>query len=144
MGINTVKYAASGVEGIGFAIPINDAMPIAKDLIDRGYVAGRPLIGVTLIEVTNQLAAINNIPVGLYVNNVQPGTAADEGGVKFGDVITKADGKEVTTVAELNEIRNSKKVGDPLELDIYRDGKNINITIYLKEDRTSIQNGIEN
>ena len=144
VGINTVKYAASGVEGIGFAIPINDAMPIAKDLIDRGYVAGRPLIGVTLIEVTNQLAAINNIPVGLYVNNVQPGTAADEGGVKFGDVITKADGKEVTTVAELNEIRNSKKVGDPLELDIYRDGKNINITIYLKEDRTSIQNGIEN
>ena len=144
VGINTVKYAASGVEGIGFAIPINDAMPIAKDLIDKGYVAGRPLIGVTLIEVTNQLAAINNIPVGLYVNNVQPGTAADEGGVKFGDVITKADGKEVTTVAELNEIRNSKKVGDPLELDIYRDGKNINITIYLKEDRTSIQNGIEN
>ena len=144
VGINTVKYAASGVEGIGFAIPINDAMPIARDLIDRGYVSGRPLIGVTLIEVTNQLAAINNIPVGLYVNNVQPGSAASEGGVKIGDVIVKADGKEVATVAELNEIRNSKKVGDPLEFEIYRDGKNITLTIYLKEDRTNIQTGIEN
>ncbi len=144
VGINTVKYAASGVEGIGFAIPINDAMPIAKDLIDHGYVAGRPLIGVSLIEVTNQLAAINNIPVGLYVNNVEPDSAASEGGIKVGDVIVKADGKEVATVAALNEIRDSKKVGDPLEFEIYRDGKNITLTVHLKEDKTTVQKGIEN
>ena len=136
IGINTVKYAASGVEGIGFAIPINDVIPIVRDLVDKGYVSGRPFIGITPIEVTKQLAAVNNIPEGLYVANVVPGSAAELGGIKTGDVITGADGKEVKTASELNEIRDSKKIGEELKLDVYRDGKNITVTIYLKEDKS--------
>lgn len=142
IGINTVKYAASGVEGIGFAIPINDAMPIVEDLIAKGYVSGRPLIGVALIEVTPQLAYMNNIPEGLYVSSVEPGSAASDGGIRTGDVIIKADGEKVNSVDSLNEIRDTKQVGQPLTLEVYRNGKNIEITIYLKEDKTALSNGI--
>ena len=142
IGINTVKYAASGVEGIGFAIPINDAMPIVEDLIAKGYVSGRPLIGVALIEVTPQLAYMNNIPEGLYVSSVEPGSAASDGGIRTGDVIIKADGEKVNSVDRLNEIRDTKQVGQPLTLEVYRNGKNIEITIYLKEDKTALSNGI--
>ncbi len=137
VGINTVKYAASGVEGIGFAIPINDAMPIVADLIEKGYVSGRPLIGISAIEVTDQLAYVNNLPVGLYVSRVSPGSAAEFGGVREGDVIVKADGVPVRTVDELNELRDKKKVGDAMELSIYRNGKNIEVTIRLLEDNTA-------
>ena len=142
IGINTVKYAASGVEGIGFAIPINNAIPIVEDLIAKGYVSGRPLIGVALIEVTPQLAYMNNIPEGLYVSSVEPGSAASDGGIRTGDVIIKADGEKVNSVDSLNEIRDTKQVGQPLTLEVYRNGKNIEITIYLKEDKTALSNGI--
>ncbi|MDP4118129.1 MAG: trypsin-like peptidase domain-containing protein [Bacillota bacterium] len=138
IGINTIKYAASGVEGIGFAIPVNDAMPIVQDLIKNGYVTGRPLIGVSLIEVTEQLAYRNNLPQGLYVANVEPSSSAEEGGIKMGDVIVKAEGKAVTTVNALNAIRDTKKVGDSLELEVYRNGKNIKLTLHLKEDKTQV------
>ena len=138
IGINTVKYAASGVEGIGFAIPINDAMPIARDLIEKGYVSGRPLIGVSLIEVTEQLAYMNNLPVGLYVSDITPDSAAEIGGVRRGDVIIKADGKEVKTVDELNELRDTKKVGDSMVLEIYRSGRHMEIVIYLRENRKTV------
>ncbi len=138
IGVNTVKYAASGVEGIGFAIPVNDVMPIVDDLIENGYVRGRPLIGINIIEVNEQLSAYNNIPVGLYVANVEPGSAADMGGIKAGDVITKADGKEVKTRDELNGIRDTKKVGEVLVFEVYRNGKNIEVSIILQEDKSAI------
>ena len=135
IGVNTVKYAASGVEGIGFAIPINDVMPIVEDLISKGYVSGRPLIGVKLIEVTEQLASMNNLPVGLYVASVEPDSAAQRGGIKNGDVIVKVNGDEVKTVDALNEIRDSKKVGDMLVFEVYRNGKNVDVVVILQEDR---------
>lgn len=138
VGINTVKYSASGVEGIGFAIPINDAMPIVSDLIEKGYVSGRPIIGIKAIEVTEQLARLNNLPVGLYVSTVTPGSAAEQGGVKEGDVIVKADGVDVKTVDEMNELRDKKQVGDTMVLNIYRNGKNIDIVIRLHEDTTAV------
>lgn len=139
IGINTVKYAASGVEGIGFAIPINDVLPIVEDLIDKGYVSGRPVIGINVIEVDEQLAYVNNLPIGLYVSAITPGSAAEFGGVREGDVIVKADGKKIESVDELNAIRDTKKVGDKMTLGIYRNGKNIEIDIKLLEDRSSAE-----
>lgn len=139
VGINTVKYAASGVEGIGFAIPINDVIPIVEDLIDKGYVSGRPIIGINAIEVTEQLAYLNNLPVGLYVSAVNPGSAAKYGGVREGDVIVEADGTPVKTVDELNELRDKKQVGDAMKLRIYRNGKDIELTIHLMEDTSERQ-----
>ncbi len=139
IGINTVKYAASGVEGIGFAIPVNDAMPIVKDLIENGYVTGRPLIGITAIAITPRLADRYDLPEGLYVSEVVPDSAADEGGVEEGDVIVKADGKGIYSSKELNELRDSKKVGDAIVFEIYRSGKNVEVTIHLKEDKSQMQ-----
>ena len=137
VGINTVKYAASGVEGIGFAIPVNDAMPIVADLIEKGYVSGRPLIGINVIEVTEQLAYVNNLPVGLYVSAVTPGSAAEFGGIREGDVIVMADGVTVETADGLNELRDKKQVGDAMTFTIYRNGKNIELSIRLLEDTTA-------
>lgn len=138
IGVNTVKYAASGVEGIGFAIPINDVMPIVEDLISKGYVSGRPLIGVKLIEVTEQLAVMNDLPVGLYVATVEPDSAAERGGIRKGDVIVKVNGDEIKTVDALNEIRDSKKVGDVLVFEVFRGGRNIEVAVVLQEDRTAL------
>jgi len=137
VGINTIKYAASGVEGIGFAIPINDVMPIVEDLINKGYVSGRPVIGITVIEVTEQLAYVNNLPEGLYVSGITPGSAAEFAGIREGDVIVAADGTEVKTVDELNTLRDKKKVGEKMTLEVYRNGKNIEIILRLLEDRSA-------
>ena len=85
---------------------------------------------------------MNNIPEGLYVSSVEPGSAASDGGIRTGDVIIKADGEKVNSVDSLNEIRDTKQVGQPLTLEVYRNGNNIDITIYLKEDKTALSNGI--
>jgi len=134
VGINTVKIGASGYEGMGFAIPIDIAMPIINELLQDGYVKGRPVIGVSLREITSQMSKRYNLPEGLYVLEVSEFSGAEKAGIKISDIITKADGEEVKTVDALNKIRDKHKAKESIELTIIREEKVMNVTVVLGEE----------
>ncbi len=134
IGINTAKSTGYDVEGLGFAIPINEAIPVIESIIENGYVKGRPLVGLAGINVTEQIAKANNLPLGVYVKSVVAGGAAEKGGIKPGDVIVKFDGKEIKNIDEINEIRDQHKVGDEVSVEVSRNGEIKKITIVLQEE----------
>lgn len=135
IGINSVKMSAEGVEGIGFAIPIDTAKPIIEDLKTSGYVTGRPVIGIGGRNVTKQDSAYYNIPVGIYVSQISPYSAAEKAGIQIGDVITEFNGEKVTTVDELNDKKEAFKVGDTVTLTYVRDGETRKSDLKLTEEK---------
>lgn len=132
IGVNTLKLSGTGVEGIGFAIPINSTLDVTDDLINHQKVL-RPYIGLTTIDLTEDVAKANNLVVGVYVKSVDDFSAGEKAGIKPGDVIIKADGKEVKTNAELNEIRDTHKIGDEMTITVNRSGTEKELTIKLQE-----------
>lgn len=124
IGINTIKLSDTSVEGIGFAISISEAKPIIDDLINDGYVSGRPAVGVYVTESPN----------GLVVYSIIENSGAALAGIKENDLIVKADGNLVTTSAELNKIRDTKSPGDTITLTIIRNGELMNIDVQLSEN----------
>ena len=135
IGINSIKASGTGVEGLGFAIPINSTKSIYSDLIKYNKVI-RPYIGIAGIDITDEV--IKNNPTyklvkGVYIRSIQDFSPAQKAGLKAGDIITKADGTEVDSVATLNEIKNKHNVGDTMELTINRDGNEQTITVTLAE-----------
>lgn len=139
IGITTAKSIGYDVEGLGFAIPVNEAVPVIESIIKNGYVTGRPLIGIMGVDITEDIAKANDIPVGIYVNSVISGGAADLGGVKKGDVIIKCDGQEVSSIDEINAIRDTHAVGDKLEIVVSRNGSEVTCTIQLQEEKPSTE-----
>ncbi len=138
IGINTVKIGSSEIEGLGFAIPTRNAMPIIEDLMNFGYVKGRPQIGVTLIYVTEQEARYYNIPCeGLFVSDVSAGSGAATAGIKKGDVILKCNGETVKSADEINAVRDKFKAGDTITLTVNRDGSVMDIKVVLTEEKPS-------
>jgi len=133
IGINTLKLSGTGIEGMGFAIPINDTINIYKDLIDHGKVL-RPYIGIAGIDLDERTAEYYNLPVGIYVKQIQSNSPAASSDIKTGDVITAIDSTQVTTMDELNKIKNTKNIGDKISLDVYRSGKKEKIEITLGEE----------
>lgn len=135
IGINTVKISTTDTEGMGFAIPVDVAVPIIEELIDNGYVSGRPQIGVGVREITSDMSTYYNMPVGLYVVSVSQNSGAEKAGILIGDVIVKADGKTVSTMDELNDIRDTHKAGENMELTIVRSGKTMSVKVTLGEEK---------
>lgn len=135
IGINTAKSTGYDVEGLGFAIPINEAIPVIESIIENGYVKGRPLVGITGIDVTEQISKANDLPIGVYVASVIEGGAAQKGGLQPGDVILKFDGKAVKSIDEINELRDEHQVGDKIEVEISRNGTKKKLTIELQEEK---------
>ena len=135
IGINTVKISTSDTEGMGFAIPIDVAVPIIEELINKGYVSGRPQIGIGVREITEDMSKYYNLPIGVYVVSVSEGSGAEKAGILIGDVIVKADGKAVTNMDELNDIRDTHKAGEALKLDIVRSGQNMTVNVVLGEEK---------
>ena len=136
IGINSVKMSASDIEGIGFAIPSDVAKPIISDLISVGYVQGRPLIGIVNGRtVTPQLSRQYDLPEGIYVTSIEEFSGAELAGIQAGDVIIKCDGKDVRTLAELNDIRDTHKSGEQLTLTIVRNGETKDYIVTLSEDK---------
>ena len=132
IGVNTLKLSGTGVEGIGFAIPINSTLDVTNDLINHQKVL-RPYIGLATIDLTEDLAKANNLVAGVYVKSVDDFSAGEKAGIKPGDVIIKADGKEVKTNAELNEIRDTHKIGDEMTITVNRSGTEKELTVKLQE-----------
>ena len=132
IGINTLKVSGDGVEGVGFAIPINSTKDIYEQLIQYNKVK-RPYLGIGGIDVNEQTARANNLTVGIYVKTLENFSAAERAGIKVGDVIVKADGQTVETMDELNEIKNQKEIGDKMTLTIWRNGNTQDIEVTLQE-----------
>lgn len=134
IGINTIKIGSTGVEGLGFAIPIDDALPIVDELIKSKKVK-RPYIGISCIEVNESDAKEFDIPKGVMIQNIEKGSPADKSKLQRGDIIVGVDSKDIETMDELNKIKYTKKVGDTLNLKIYRDDKYVNIDLVLVEEK---------
>lgn len=126
------------IEGLGFAIPINDAMNVAKQLIESGQVTDRPTIGVTLQTITKDYG---NYKAGLYIADVSKGSGAEAAGLQPGDQIVGADGTEVASYTELSKILRNKHVGDILTLTIVRDGEQMDVDVTLTGALTEIAKG---
>lgn len=132
IGVNTLKLSGTGVEGVGFAIPINSTKSIYEQLIQYSKVK-RPYIGIGGIDLDENTAKANNLVVGVYIKTIEDFSAGEKAGLKVGDVIIEADGTKITTMDELNDIKNKKQIGDTITLKIYRDGKEKSVTITLQE-----------
>ena len=132
IGINTLKVSLTGVEGMGFAIPIDSAKPIIEQLIQYNKVK-RPYIGISGRDLDETTAKRNNLVVGVYVASVDEYSAAEKAGIKAGDVIVKADGQEIKTMTELNNIKNTHNIGDTMTVTVNRNGQEKEITLTLQE-----------
>ena len=132
IGITTLKLSGTGIEGVSFAIPINDTISIYQTLIEKGKVS-RPFVGISGLDIDEATAIRNGLTKGIYVDSVVSGSAAEEAGIKSGDVIVSFDGKSISTMDELNEIKNTKNIGDKVEIEFYRKNELKTVTITLGE-----------
>lgn len=133
IGITSSKIVQSGYEGIGFAIPMSGATAIIQDLIQYGYIKDRPYIGITGYDIDQASAAMYSLPQGVRVESVDPESDAYAKGLKRGDIIIAVDGTDITSMADLESEKNKKKPGDTLTLTVYRNTKELDITIVLSE-----------
>ena len=133
IGINSVKVSSSDVEGLGFAIPISVALPIAEQLTTYGYVTGRPSIGIGGEDVTDYMVYYYRIPRGVLVGLVTPDSGAEAGGVEVGDVIVGLNGVSVSTMDELTNEKDKYSPGDTVTLTVYRSGEYVELDVVLGE-----------
>ena len=133
IGITSAKVTSSYGEGLGFAIPIDEAIPIVKELIAHGYVTGRPTLGVSGENVSNVYAQYYNIPKGFFVKKVNPGSAAEKAGIKVDDIVIGIEGKLIESMEEFNKIKKNYKAGDTIKVSVYRDKKIIDLDVTLDE-----------
>ncbi|MBR5237029.1 MAG: trypsin-like peptidase domain-containing protein [Clostridia bacterium] len=139
IGINTAKSTGYDVEGLGFAIPINEAKPIIESIIAHGYVTGRVVIGISGQTITEAIAKANNLPVGVYVGSILEDSAAQKAGVRVGDVIIACDGQKVTTIDEINKIRDVHKVGEIMTMKVDRNGQTVELRLILQEEKPTTE-----
>ena len=132
IGINTLKLSGTGIEGIGFSIPINSTKEIYTQLISDGKVK-RPYIGISGRDIDEQTAKQYKLVEGVYIVSIEQFSAAEKAGLKPYDVITEVNNKKITNMNELNEIKNSFKIGDTISLKVYRDNSYIDVQLTLSE-----------
>ncbi len=130
IGINTLKLAGNGIEGVGFAIPISSTTSIISQLIEHKEVI-RPFIGIAGSAIDSYDAQRYNLPQGVYVDEVTKDSPAEKAGIKKSDIITKIEGKEVTTVDQLNRIKYNYNVGDKVKLTIIRGTEELEVEVTL-------------
>ena len=125
------SYASETVEGLGFAIPINDVRSMIEDIITNGYVSNKPYLGITPMSMTAQMAAQYRYDVdsGVFVCSTEEGSAAEKAGLKLGDVILKVDDTEIATYEDLVAAKKQYSAGDPATLTVYRAGETIEVDI---------------
>ena len=137
IGINTAKYSSNGssgsVEGIGFAIPINDVKSMVTDFIEHGYLTGRPSVGILMDDVSQDATLRYGIPAGVYLNAVLPGSCAEKAGLKAGDIITAVGDTPVTNGDQFKAVIKDTRAGDEITLTVYRDGRNETLSLTLDE-----------
>ena len=134
VGIVSAKYSSTGnesVEGLGFAIPINDVFAMIQDIMTNGYVTNKPYLGVTAGTMTEQMAAQYryDITSGVFIYSVEEDSAADQAGLKMGDVITKVDDTAITSMEDLTVAKKQYSAGDTCTLTVYREGQETTVEL---------------
>ena len=139
VGIVNAKSSSSDAEGLGFAIPINDAIKVAQELLENGYVTGRPYLGITYLAVTDaQTAAQLGVNAyGVYVVEVVKGGPAEKAGLQAGDRIVSVDGTEIASKDDLGTLMQEHAAGDTLSITIARDGQMQTVNVTLGEKTAS-------
>lgn len=122
IGINTVKISDETVEGIGFAIPSEDALKIIEELKISGKII-RPYIGIYGLDLDETTAKRNRLVEGIYVYQLYSDSPAAQAGIQKGDIIVEFDGQTVKTTQEINDIKNQKQIGDKVKIKVYRAGE---------------------
>lgn len=139
VGITSAKLSNNGqstqatIEGIGFAIPINDVIDIVTDFMEYGYVTGRPYMGVLEPKNISDYAQTFGWPNGVYITDVEEGSCAQTAGIKPGDIITKIDDTEITNVSQLVSVKNSYRAGDTVTITVFRSGESLTLTLTFDE-----------
>lgn len=139
IGITSAKVSSTYGEGLGFAIPVDEALPIIKDLMEYGYVTGRPTLGISGEDVTEIYAQFYNIPQGFIIRSVEDDSAAQKAGLKVGDVVIGINGELIESVSEFNDIKSKFSAGDTITVSVYRDGEISDKEVTLGEDRSAIE-----
>ena len=132
IGINTIKIASAEVEGIGFAIPSNSAVPIVNELASKGFVS-RPYLGIYGMEINTETAEAYDLPVGIYVRGVIKGSGAEEAGIAPEDVIISLDNVRTETMSQLSELLKQRKVGDIVTVRVVRGGNTLEMKVTLTD-----------
>lgn len=142
IGITNMKIVSrfSNIEGIGFAIPSDTAKVIVDQIMADGAVYGRSTIGITIGPIAEDIAKYYDIPVGLYVSVVLDNTDAAKQGIKKGDIITKVNGEEARTTADVAEAKAALKVGDTITFTVWRDGKTFDVDVKLMDSNDVYNN----
>lgn len=142
IGIINAKSSGSDVEGLGFAVPINTAKKVAEELINNGYVSGRPALGITALEVSSADRAMmyGVSRLGVYVNSVTGGTDAEKQGLQAGDYIVSIDGTAVSSLSDISAILSEHQVGDKVEVQIIRGERTLHLNIALSDKQQLAQN----
>ena len=138
IGITTAKYSSSGsssasIEGIGFAIPINDVKDMVKDIIEKGYVTGKPNVGIIMSDVSAD-AQRYGIPAGASISAVLEGSCGQKAGLQSGDIITAVGDTTVSSSKQLSSLIKENKAGDTVSLTIYRNGETKTLSVTLDEN----------
>lgn len=138
IGINSMKISDTSVEGFGFALPINEVLPIINELEKNGKVE-RPILGISVLPIEQltewdrlYLDIDDDVKNGLFVVKVQTGTPASSAGIRPGDVLVKFDNTEITNFKQYRQLLYNKKVGDKVEIIVERKGKEITKTVELE------------
>ncbi len=133
IGINTLKISSTGVEGIGFAIPINSTKKVYEDLITNGKVK-RPYIGIKGQTLDEDRAKQYNLVAGVYIAEILDFSPAQKSGLKVGDVITNVDNTKITTIDDLTNLISTHNIGDNINVTYYRNGNTENLSLTLEEE----------
>ena len=131
VGINSAKVSVSGYEGLGFAIPINVARPIAEELVRNGSITSRPMLGVNAVRLSSMASGFYGMPQGLYLTDVDEESYAFAAGLKAGDVITHINEIRVTTLPVAAKIRDQHTAGDVISVTFYRKGNTFTLPVML-------------
>ena len=133
IGVNTLKISSTGVEGIGFAIPINSTKKVYEDLINNGKVK-RPYMGISGSTLDEDDAKKYNLVAGVYIRDISDFSPAQKSGLKVGDVITNVDNTKITTIDDLTNLISTHNIGDTITVTFYRNGNTENINLTLEEE----------
>lgn len=136
IGINSIKLVDTRIEGMGFAIPINDAKPIIEELVNKGSVS-RPYLGIIGQDINEDVSELYEIPIGVLVREVKEGSGAHAGGIIPGDIIIEFDSEKITSMKQLTKIIETHKVGDKIEVKLIREGaykKTVSVTLQEKKN----------
>lgn len=137
IGITSAKVSSTYGEGLGFAIPIDNATPIINDLMKYGYVKGRPVLGLSGETITELYSGYYGVPQGFIVRSVEEDSAADKAGIQVGDIIIGINDTTITSITEFNNIKSKCKAGDKITITLYRNGNKKNVEATLDEDTSA-------